>query len=133
VVLKDEIRIYYSGQAGPHGWQPGRLCLATLRPDGWAGYEPIDNSRPATVHTRLVTCSGNSLRVTADAEGGAVTVAAVGMDGRELARSKPVTSDVTTAQVQWQDGFDPASLTDQPVRLRFELRTARIYSFAFGK
>ena len=131
VVLQDEIRIYYSGQAGVHGWQPGRLCLATLRPDGWAGYEPIDNSQPAAVQTRLLTCSGKALRVTADAKDGAVTVAALGMDGRELAESKPMSGDLTAAEVQWLDGFDLATLTGKSVRLRFELKTASIYSFDF--
>jgi hypothetical protein len=133
VVLQDEIRIYYSGQAGPHGWQAGWWCLATLRPDGWAGYEPVDGDRPAAVHTHPVAWSGKGLRVTADAEGGEVVAAAVGTDGRELARSKPLTGEITAAEVRWEDAFAPASLAGQSVRLRFQATKARIYSFAFDE
>ena len=131
VVLQDEIRIYYSGQKKTHDWNDGWLCLATLRPDGWAGYQPIDDGHPATVHTRPVICTGGTLRISADAAGGAVTLTAVGTDGKELATSEPLTGDVTAAEVHWQDGFELASLKDKSVRFRFRLSKARVYSFSF--
>jgi len=133
IVLEDEIRIYYSAQKKPHKWQPGYLSMATLRPDGWAGYEPFDHSQPAAVHTRPLTCSGKTLRITADTESGWVIVVVADIDGNRLGRSKPITNDVTAAQVQWQDGFSLASLVGKPIRLSFELNVAKIYSFDFGK
>ena len=40
VFLEDEIRLYYGGSDGLHtSWRNGFLCLATLRPDGFAGYK----------------------------------------------------------------------------------------------
>ena len=39
VFLKNEIRLYSGGSDWLHfGWRKGRLALATLRPDGFAGY-----------------------------------------------------------------------------------------------
>ena len=70
VVLEDEIRIYYSGQKKQHSWQSGWLCMATLRPDGWAGYVPQDETKPAVLVTNPVTCSGKALRITADVRRG---------------------------------------------------------------
>ena len=60
IVLDDEIRIYYSAQPGPHGWNPGHLCLATLRLDGWAGYEPKDDSKEAFFSLILVPSRSTS-------------------------------------------------------------------------
>ena len=52
VFLDDEIRLYYGASNGTHnGWRDGFLALATLRPDGFAGYQPADAAKPATVTT----------------------------------------------------------------------------------
>ena len=48
VFLKNEIRLYYGGSDWLHtSWRNGFLCLATLRPDGFAGYEQDSKDRPA--------------------------------------------------------------------------------------
>ena len=42
VFTKNEIRLYYGASNGPHtNWRDGFLALATLRPDGFAGYETV--------------------------------------------------------------------------------------------
>ena len=62
VFLENEIRLYYLGANGPHlDWREGFLCLATLRPDGFAGYEPTYENVPATIITKPITCNGKSL------------------------------------------------------------------------
>ena len=48
------------------GWRDGSLCLATLRPDGFACYEQVAGDRPATVVTAPLAWSGAGLRITAD-------------------------------------------------------------------
>ena len=49
VFLDNEIRLYYRGRDGLHtSWQNGSLSLATLRPDGFAGYRA---TAPALVTT----------------------------------------------------------------------------------
>ena len=77
VVMPDgEIRLYYGASNGRHtSWRDGFLALATLRPDGWAGYEPADKNLPAAVCTSSLTWPDEPLRVTADADGGSVTIA----------------------------------------------------------
>jgi hypothetical protein len=40
----------------------GFFCLATLRPDGFAGYEPVDPASPAMIVTRPVVCPGKPAR-----------------------------------------------------------------------
>ncbi|MCX6997351.1 MAG: glycoside hydrolase family 32 protein [Kiritimatiellaeota bacterium] len=131
ILLDDEIRIYYGGSNGKHtGWRDGFLCLATLRTDGWAGYEPENADQPATILTKPVTPHGPTLRLTADvAPGGSIRVAIEGDVARTLAACRPVTTTVTDAPVSWQAG---KPIGAAPVALRFELTKARLYSFRFG-
>jgi len=128
VVLDDEIRIYYSGSNGKHtSWRDGFLCLATLRPDGWAGYEPADLAQPATILTKRVVPNGATVRLTADvAPGGSVRVSVEGDPTNTLAACVPVTNSVTDAPVTWQAG---KRIGASPVALRFELTKAELYSF----
>ncbi|GAG51720.1 unnamed protein product, partial [marine sediment metagenome] len=67
-ILRDgELLLYYSGSDGPHtDWRKGSLCLARLRPDGFAGLRPKAADQPGTVTTRPVICSGKHLRLSAD-------------------------------------------------------------------
>lgn len=53
VVRENEIRLYYGASNGPHtNWRDGFLALATLRPDGFAGWTPQNETKPAVVLTR---------------------------------------------------------------------------------
>jgi len=130
IVREDEIRIYYSGQPGKHGWNPGYLCLATLRPDGWAGYEPQDAAKPATVRTKPLTCTGGTLTLTADAERGSIRATVFDADGNVLGQSKPLSGSVTAAPVSWQGGFDPDAWKGKPIRLAFAIKDAKLYAFS---
>lgn len=129
VVREDGIRLYYGASNGPHtGWRDGFLALAQLRPDGWAGYEPGDASRPAVVITHPVAGSGPTLRLTADlAAGGSVKVTLLDATGTQvLARGALHAggTDVAVAELGRQAG--------QPLRVRFEIERAKVYAFAFG-
>jgi len=130
VVLDGEIRLYYGASNGTHnGWRDGFLALATLRPDGFAGYEPAEASKPAAVVTRPVLCSGRTVRITADARGGTVRVSLLDAGGKAVAAGGPIRDDVTDAPVKLRGGAD---LTGRRVRLKFELTKAKLYAFAFG-
>jgi hypothetical protein len=134
VVLKDEIRIYYSGQARPHGWQPGWLCLARLRPDGFAGYEQIagGSNKTAIITTKPVVAVTGSLRLSADVViSGFVKVTVLDEENKALAESERITQTVTDATVRWKNGFSLRSRKGKSIRLRFELRDAKVYSFNF--
>ncbi len=163
VFLDDEIRLYYGGSDWLHyGWRNGFLCLATLRPDGFAGYEPSSAERPAVITTvpLLWPQPSKALRsraakrsesgaaskiaavttyLSADVrEGGSVRVTLLDANGndnenRKLAESTPVRRTVTDAEIDWQGRARAGSLEGKPVRLRFELRGAKLYSYSFSK
>ncbi|MCB1278800.1 hypothetical protein [Prosthecobacter sp.] len=128
VVNKDEIRIYYGGSNGKHtSWRDGFLCLATLRPDGWAGYEPVDDQSTAIITTRPVTCSGSRLWITCDAhDGGQVKVTAFDESGN-VTGSAVVTRTGTRVPA---GQLEP--LLNRPVVLRMEIHNAKVYSFGFA-
>ena len=130
VVTEEGIRIYYGASNGQHRyWRDGFLCLATLRHDGWAGYQPVDPDRTAMVMTGPVSWR-HGLQLSADAAGGSVRVSILDRAGRVVARSEAVTGEVTRRQVIFSSSPQLESLTGEPVRLKFELDQAQLYSFA---
>ncbi|MFP6695103.1 MAG: hypothetical protein VB875_18910, partial [Pirellulales bacterium] len=135
VILENEIRIYYGASDWYFfDWRKGHLALATLRPDGWAGYRQIDKLKPAVVTTTPVACGGGRLRVSADvAAGGFIRVAVRGKDRQKLAVGVGLTETVTDAEIKWPQGFSLESLSGELVRLEFELIGAQLYSFSFQK
>ena len=132
IVTPDGIRIYYSGAPGIHSWQEGKLCLATLRPDGWAGYTAAKSDAAATVETVAIRYGTRPLTLTADAKGGSVRVVMLDDDGRVMATSKPVTADVTREKIVWEKDVAASLLQGTSVRLRFHIDQAVVYSFSFG-
>ena len=119
-----EILLYYAGSDGTHdAWREDFLCLARLRPDGFAGMETT-GAAPGTVVTRRVRCGGNRLSISADAKGGSVRVALPG-----LGLSRPISGNVTDHAVSWPGA---PKLEGREVELRFELRSAKLYSFTFS-
>ena len=131
VFLENEIRLYYGGSNGTHGgFRDGCLALATLRPDGFAGYEPQNKEKDAVVVTKPLLWSGGTLRVTADAKGGSVKVLVLDTEGRTAAVSKSIKQNITNGTVHFKA---PLQLKGSAVRLQFELQKARLYSFAIDK
>jgi hypothetical protein len=129
----NELRLYYGGSDATHfAWRKGFCCLARLRPDGFAGVQPARSGAAATIVTKRVRCSGQELRVSADAAAGSLRVAVLEADGLDLERSRPIKADVTDRAVGWEGGKGLAALEGREVRLRFELQSARLYSFSFS-
>jgi len=133
VFLEDEIRLYYGGSDGKHtSWRNGFFCLATLRPDGFAGYEPVAANQPARIKTTPVVCTGKDLRICADVqENGFVRTRLLDDSGGEIASSQPVSRTVMDARVEWRSEFTTKTLKGKTIRLEFELRNAKLYSFSF--
>jgi len=132
VFLDDEIRLYYGGSDYTHmGWREAYFCLATLRPDGFAGYEPTSTDAQAVITTKPLKGYFASLRITADVlrPGGSVEVAVVDERGREYARSKSINESLTDGRVTWKSGWDVAVLNCAEIRLKFVFRNAKLYSF----
>jgi hypothetical protein len=129
----NEIRLYYGGGPDPHvGKYDANLCLATLRPDRFAGFQPTDKGTVGVVTTKPVTCGGEPLCISADAKSGAVRISLLDGKGRPVGQAKRVTADVTDGVISWQNGLKLAGYAGKPVRLRFELQNATLYSFRFG-
>jgi len=133
VFLKDQIRIYYGGSDWHHGnWRNAFLCLATLRPDGFAGYEPVDSNKPALITTTPIACTGKKLRLSADVrQSGSIKVTVLDRQNKELAEGEPMTETVTDGEVPWKEGFSLDTLQGNEIRLQFELRDSKLYSFSF--
>ena len=127
IVMPDgSIRIYYSGQKKGHHFQQGALCLATMKKDHWAGYVPLDESKPGVVETELLRVTDRKLWVTATVEdGGRITVTAVDEAGKELASAELREDAAETTVLDLAD-------TDR-VRLRFRIDKAQVFSFGFAE
>jgi len=79
--------IFYGGDDFPHtGWKRHCLpCLATLREDGFAGYEPVAAGKAAVLTTRRLRVTSEPFRVIAD--GDAVAVTALDENDREVEKA----------------------------------------------
>jgi hypothetical protein len=135
VFLEDEIRLYYGGSDGYHfGWRNGFFCLATLRPDGFAGYTQIKSGQPALITTTPIVLQKQTLCVSADVEqAGYVKVRVFDECSELLAESEPLSGSFSDKKVTWREGFSPVQLGSKPVKIQFEFRNAAIYSFSFGQ
>ena len=135
IFRKDGILLYYGGNNGRFmSWRDGFVCLARLRPDGFAGYEQVagGSNKTASLTTKPVSVVAGSLCVSADvAPSGYVKVTILGKDNKQLAEGKLIAKTVTDATIQWKDGFSFKKLKGKEIRLRFELRDSKIYSFTF--
>ncbi len=135
VFLKDEIRLYYGGSDGNHtSWRNGFFCLATLRPDGFAGYEQVagGSNKTGSITTKPVSVVAGPLCISADiAPSGYVKVTALNKDNEKLAEGELIIKTATDAPIQWKDGFSLKKLKGKDVKLKFELRESKLYSFSF--
>lgn len=132
-VLKNgKLMILYGGSQSLHvGTKRHCLpCWAYLRADGFAGYAPARRGEKAVVVTAPLLATGEPLRVSTDAKGGSLRVSVLDEKGFELDRCKPITADVTDAEVRWKGDRRFAALKGKTVRLRFEFETARLYAFS---
>jgi len=133
IFRENEIQLYYGACDGYFfDWRKGYLALATIRQDGWAGYEPITDDKPAFVATGTIACSGRKLQLCADVrDNGFVKVLLFDKNDKKLAESEPITKTVTDAEVKWREGFSVRSVKGKDIRLKFELKNAKLYSFGF--
>lgn len=133
VFLEDEIRLYYGGSDGHHNiWRNGFFCLATLRPDGFAGYTQTEYGEPATITTTPIVHHKGTLRLTADVgKKGYVKVRVLDKRNKLLAESEPLKGSVSDKKVTWRDGFSLDKLAKKPAQIQFEFQNATIYSFSF--
>ena len=135
IFTKDEILLYYGSNDNRFfGWRDGFLCRASLRPDGFAGYEdfPGGTDITASITTKPVLAISDSLRLSADiVMSGYVKVTLLDKENKKLAESELISKTVTDVEVQWKEGFSLEKLKGKEIRLKFEMRDSKLYSFSF--
>ena len=133
VFLDNEIRLYYGGSDGLHtSWRNSYFCLATLRPDGFAGYRA---EKAGSVETITLSSGITELCVTADIEpDGEVMVHAIGSNGEVIASSQSLTRTGTDIRISWKgEGSEKMTGdTTSPAGLRFSISKATVYSFSIA-
>jgi len=116
---------YYTGP-------DSRVRRFAYRVDGFVSARA--GAKGGVLTTKAITFSGGRLRLNHDvAPGGELRVELVAGDGKVLARSRPVRGDEIAGVVQWTGGTKLAELAGRPVRLRFHLRDADLYSLQFAE
>ena len=139
LVVDDQIRIYYRGYTGRH-WakyhgdkfpRTTGIGLATLRLDGFVS---VNAEAEGTMTTRPFVFIGDTLEVNADAKGGSIVVEALDAKSRAIkgfakTDSIAITSDSVRHVLKWKDKDDCHLIQARPIRLRFHLKKAKLYSF----
>jgi hypothetical protein len=137
LVVDDEIRIYYLGHTGRH-WasyhgdkRTSGIGLARLRLDGFVS---INAAAAGTMTTKKFVFIGDTLEVNANAKGGSIVVEALGADGKVIegfskTDCMPITTDNIQHVLKWKDKDDCHLIQARPIRLRFHLKKAKLYSF----
>ena len=145
VRVGDKLYLYYRGTAVRHSPYdghddtgkrfPGGIGLATLRVDGFAslaaGYDE------GQVTTKTFRSRGGGLTVNAKADFGRLRVAVLDDQGKPVAgytdqECLPIQQDGVQIPVRWRDHASLKTLSGRPVRIRFHLENARLFSYRIG-
>jgi len=155
IVVGDEIWIYYAAQESTHGhpidWAAETdrfpqipdaikrasprirqtINLAKLRLDGWVSVDA--GAEEGVLTTRPLRFEGRQLVLNVSAKGRAsvevLDEAGTAIDGFRAEDCEAFSGDAITHTVRWRGSSDVSRLAGKPVRLRFRLRDANLYSF----
>lgn len=131
VVRDGKLLIFYGGDDFPHtGWKRDCVpCLARLPLDHFAGYAPVEKEKPATLFTTKLTVTDEPLRITANASGGRIRIAAIDDIAVGIDEVEEITTDVTDFAVNWKhDGI--AKHKGRNIHLQFELTNASLWTLS---
>jgi len=146
IIINDQIYFYYAGSNAKHWWtwtgdppkkdpnaKPPKkgVGLATLRRDGFVSIDA--GAEGGTMTTRMFLFLGDTLVVNADASKGSITIEALGADGKPIKgfgreASVSLTTDNVRHALAWKGHRDLHQLQGRPIRLRFHLTNARLFS-----
>ena len=101
-----------------------------------AGFQPdsIETAGEGAMTTRTLLFIGDTLEVNANGAGGSIQVEALDADGNVIEGfSKedcaPLTTDNVRHVLKWRDSPDCHLIQATPIKLRFYLDNAKLYSF----
>jgi len=128
--IGEELWLYYTEANCAHPMDPkvgvakSQIRAAVWRKDGFVS---LDAAGKGSLTTQLLTFTGKQLRVNFE---GSVTVALLDERGGRLKGFKPQTlkGNFVSQPVNW----DLSSFAGQPIRLRFDLDHAKLWSFRFA-
>ena len=125
---KNKIKLYYGGSDWLHsGWRSGAFCLATLRSDGFAGYQA--QAKSAMVLTKEINYNGGYISINADVnEGGHLNLVVLNKNGKLIAKSNTYSESLVNNKVH----FDK-QIKKGIIKLQFEFTNAKVYSFDVEK
>jgi hypothetical protein len=124
----DQISVYATEDY--YGDNPNRLRRFTYRLDGFVSLHASKDG--GSLRTKPLTFSGNTLVLNAAVlQGGQLSVDVLDSEGTTLASSHAFAGDSTAHPVAWKSGADLSTLAGNPLRLRFTLRDADLFSFHF--
>lgn len=110
------------------------MCQARLRRDGFVSLDAASSG--GELLSRPFEWASGELKVNAEvAGGGEVLVEVVDADslgplpGWSASECQPICGDQLAGELRWQGKDNGPSLGDRPIRLRFYLRNASLYSF----
>jgi hypothetical protein len=130
----DEMSVYFSQH---YGYPTNHVRRGVLRLDGIASAEA--GYEGGELLTKPVRFSGSQLILNyATAASGSVQVEIQDLDGKpfagfSLADAKELYGDEIAEAYSWESGGDASSLAGRPVRLRFVMKDASLYSYRFGE
>lgn len=141
VPVGDELYIYYTSTRNPERvtqdphapWPPQQVGLARLRRDGFASLDA--GEKPGRILTRPLTFAGKTLFVNAEvADGGWIKAAVVTRDGKPLPgysldEAVALTKGATKGRARWKAKDALGGSGDDPLRIEFRLKSAKLYSF----
>jgi len=140
LIVGDKLYFYHSGRAGTgrSGKHKGfwdadaSTGLAVLRRDGFASMDA--GNEEATLTTRPVRFKGKHVFVNVDAGAGELRVELLDVKEQVIpefskAICEPIRADKTLQPVRWRGTDDVSGMAGKPVRLRFYLRSGRLYAF----
>jgi hypothetical protein len=143
----DEIRLYYGGSNYTHGTPclyrdegtgrltkyTGSIGLVTWKLDRFVSADA--GGEGGTLTTVPLAAAGSRLELNFETRrGGKITVEALDAGGRPIegfGASDPVHGDELRKTVTWRGNRDVSKLVGKPLVLRFQLKDASLYSFAF--
>ena len=134
--VTDSIKLYYGGvdetHYGPQPWY-GNIGLATLRKDGFASLDA--GSEIGTITTKRLSGASGALHVNCNAAGGWLKMEVLDADGNVVpgysqAECTVLQSDGVDQVVSWGPQVELPAV--DPLRLRFMLQNASVYSFKAG-
>lgn len=112
-----------------------RFVRYRQRLDGFVSLDAAKD-REGWLRTRPLTFEGNGLELNINAQGGQARVAILdelgaAIPGFTLGEADPVATDSTAQIVTWGGASDLSSLAGQTIRLRIDMKGAKLYAFRF--